>query len=139
MWEWYRIGLAVGLGVGFGLILAGVLAASRAGAIAAVVLAAAGGVAAGYVIDNWQEELGGAIGGVLGSAGALELVRGTLRRGGTRGGTAMLVGLTGLGAAGLAFVPGLGFLEAVAVPVVGARLRRRGGSRYAGLRILARD
>jgi hypothetical protein len=139
MWEWYRIGLAVGLGVGFGLLFAGVLAATRTGAAVAVVLAIGAGFGAGLVIDNWQEELGGAIGGFLGAAGALELVRGTLRRGGTRGGTAALVGLTGLAAAGLAFVPAFGFVEAVAAPLLGARLRRRGDARYAGLRILARD
>lgn len=139
MWEWYRIGLALGLGVGFGVLLAGALATARAGAIAAVVLGAGAGFLGGLVIDNWQEELSGAIGGAIGAVGAVELVRGTLRRGGTRGGTAMLVGLAGLGAAGLAFVPAVGFLEAVAAPLVGARLRRRGGGRYAGLRILARD
>ena len=139
MWEWYRIGLAAGLGVGFGLLFTGALAATRTGAIAAVVLAAAAGFGAGVVIDNWQEELAGAIGGVLGAAGSLELVRGTLRRGGTRGGTAALAGLTGLAAAALAFVPAVGYLEALAAPALAARLRRRGGERYAGLRILARD
>jgi len=139
MWEWYRIGLAAGLGVGFGLLFTGALAATRSGAAAAVVLAAGAGFAAGLVIDNWQEEMGGAAGGLLGAAGALELVRGTLRRGGTRGGTATLVGLTGLAAAALAFIPGVGFLEALAAPALGARLRRRQGTRHAGLRILARD
>jgi hypothetical protein len=139
MWEWYRIGLAAGLGVGFGLLFTGALAGTRAGAAAAVVLAAGAGFAAGLVIDNWQEEIGGAAGGLLGATGALELVRGTLRRGGTRGGTATLVGLTGLAVAALAFIPGVGFLEALAAPVVGARLRRRQGTRHAGLRILARD
>jgi hypothetical protein len=44
-----------------------------------------------------------------------------------------------LALAALAFVPALGYLEAAAVPLVGGRLRRRAGSRYAGLRILARD
>jgi hypothetical protein len=41
--------------------------------------------------------------------------------------------------AALALIPGVGYLEAVAIPALGARLRRRGGERYAGLRILARD
>jgi hypothetical protein len=44
-----------------------------------------------------------------------------------------------LAAAALAAVPLLGYVEAVATPIVGARLRRRAGSRYAGLRILAKD
>ena len=41
--------------------------------------------------------------------------------------------------AALALIPGVGYLEALALPALGARLRRRGGERYAGLRILARD
>ena len=39
----------------------------------------------------------------------------------------------------VAFVPALGFVEAVAAPVLALRLRGRGGGRYAGLRILAKD
>ena len=44
-----------------------------------------------------------------------------------------------VGAAGLAFVPVAGYLEAVALPVLALRLRRRTPERYAGLRTLARD
>jgi hypothetical protein len=44
-----------------------------------------------------------------------------------------------LGLALLAFIPLVGYLEAVALPVLGARLRRREPARYAGLRSLARD
>lgn len=44
-----------------------------------------------------------------------------------------------LAAALLAFVPAAGYLEALAAPVVGWRLRRRAGGRYAGLRVLAKD
>jgi len=33
----------------------------------------------------------------------------------------------------------LGYLEALAVPLLGARLRRRAPDRHAGLRSLARD
>jgi hypothetical protein len=39
----------------------------------------------------------------------------------------------------LALIPLLGYLLALALPAVGARLRRRRGDRHAGLRILARD
>jgi hypothetical protein len=39
----------------------------------------------------------------------------------------------------LAFVPVAGYLIAVAVPGVAARLRARANRTYAGLRILARD
>ena len=42
-------------------------------------------------------------------------------------------------AAVLAFVPAVGYLEALVAPVVGWRLRRRAGGRYAGLRVLAKD
>ena len=41
--------------------------------------------------------------------------------------------------AGLAFVPIVGYVELVAVPAIGMRLRHRAGKRYAGLRTLARD
>ena len=39
----------------------------------------------------------------------------------------------------LAFVPIVGYLEAVTAPVVGGRLRRRAGEKYAGLRVLTKD
>ncbi len=38
-----------------------------------------------------------------------------------------------------AFVPVLGYLEALLAPLLGDRLRRRASGRYAGLRILAKD
>jgi hypothetical protein len=41
--------------------------------------------------------------------------------------------------AGLAFVPVLGYLEALLLPVLAARLRARANKRHAGLRILAKD
>ena len=47
--------------------------------------------------------------------------------------------LAALVVAALALIPGVGYLEALVLPALGARLRRRGGERYAGLRILARD
>jgi hypothetical protein len=36
-------------------------------------------------------------------------------------------------------VPVLGYLEALALPVLAVRLRRRAPERYAGLRTLAKD
>jgi hypothetical protein len=39
----------------------------------------------------------------------------------------------------LAFIPLVGFLEALAVPALALRMRRREPERYAGLRTLARD
>ena len=139
MGDWYTIGLCVGLGTGAGVLLSGLLASWRVGVVVAVLLAAAAGVAVGFAFFDWEEALGGGIGGVLGALGAAGLVRGTLRRGGTRVGTAVIVGLAGVGVAALAFIPVVGYLEAVAIPVLALRLRRREGDRHAGLRILARD
>jgi hypothetical protein len=121
------------------VLLSGLLAASRVGVVVAVILAAAAGVAVGLGFFDWEEALGGGIGGVLGALGAAGIVQGTLRRGGTRGGTAAIVGLAGVGVAALAFVPVVGYLEAVVIPLLAVRLRRREGGRHAGLRILAKD
>lgn len=44
-----------------------------------------------------------------------------------------------LGTAALAFIPALGYGLAAAAPIAGVRLGRRAGSRYAGLRVLAKD
>jgi len=41
--------------------------------------------------------------------------------------------------AGLAFVPVVGYLEALVLPGFAARSRRRQPERYAGLRTLAKD
>jgi hypothetical protein len=139
VWEWYRIGLATGIGAGAALVAAGWLARNRLGIAATFVVGAAVGVAAGFLIDNWTEAVGGAIGGVLGGIGSVQIVRGALRRGGTTGGTGILVSLAGLAVAVLALVPVLGYIEAVALPALGARVRRRAPERYAGLRSLARD
>jgi len=81
----------------------------------------------------------GGVGGALGALVVAGLVAGTLRRGGTRGGTALLVGLASVGIAALALIPFVGFLEAVALPALAGRARRRQPERYAGLRSLARD
>ena len=139
MGEWYWIGLCVGIGLGGGIVAAGLAARSRAGVLLAALAGAGLGLAAGFGIDNWDEAAGGAAGGVVGALGVAELVRGTLRRGGTAGGTALLVGAGGLLAAALALIPGVGYAETVALPFLAVRLRRRAGERHAGLRILARD
>jgi hypothetical protein len=93
----------------------------------------------GYAIGGWHEAVAGGIGGALGAPVVATVVTGTLRRGGTRGGTAMLVGFGALGLMALAVIPFVGYLEAVAVPGLAARARGRSPERYAGLRSLARD
>ena len=81
----------------------------------------------------------GGLGGAFGALGASPLVAGTLRRGGTRGGTAVLLWIAAAVVAALAFVPVVGYVEALAVPALGLRLRRRAPERHAGLRTLAKD
>lgn len=137
--DWYTIGLCVGLGVALGVLLVGVLGGTRIGLGLAVVVAAIAGAAVGLALGDLAETLGGAVGALAGSLGSAQIVRGALRRGGTRGGTSAIVGLAALGIGVLALIPVLGYVEAVAVPALAARLRKRGGERYAGLRILARD
>jgi hypothetical protein len=139
MRDWYWIGLAAGIGAGGGVLLSGLLARGRTGMLAALVAGTAVGIGAGFGLDNWDEAIGGGAGGLAGGLAAAPLVAGTLRRGGTRAGTAALLAGAGLVIAALGLVPGLGYAEAAALPLLAARVRRRGGERYAGLRILARD
>jgi hypothetical protein len=135
MGGWYTIGILAGLGAAFGILAAGIVPRLVFAAVAAVV----GGAVLGYFVFGWPEAIAGAVGGVLGALGATPVVSGALRRGGTRGGIALLVGLAALVAAALAFVPVVGYLEAAVLPVLGRRLRRREPERHAGLRTLARD
>ena len=135
MGDWYTIGILVGLGASIGVAATGVLRRAVAGLVLAVSLA----VAIGLVFGQWDEAVGGAAGAACGAIGSAPLVRGTLRRGGTRGGTALLLAVAALVGAALAFVPVVGYLEALAVPALGARLRSRTAERHAGLRSLARD
>jgi hypothetical protein len=135
----YWIGVALGLGVAAGVLLAGLLASGRAGTAVAILGAAAVGAGLGVLIWGGEEAIAGALGGAVGAAGSAGLVRGALRRGGVRGATAALIGIAALVCALLAFIPFLGYVEAIVVPALGVRVRRREGDRYAGLRILARD
>jgi hypothetical protein len=139
MGDWYTIGLALGLGTALGVLFAGLLSSTPLGRIAAVVLGGIAGAVVGFAIDDWTEVVAGGVGGLVGAASAVIVVAGALRRGGTRGGIALIVAAVSVGLAGLAFVPGAGYLEAVALPVLAARLRRTQADRYAGLRSLARD
>jgi hypothetical protein len=132
---WYWIGVCAGLGAALGVLGLGVFGDVRVALPVTLVAAAA----AGWFLAEWSGVIAGAIGGVLGSVGATPTVRGALARGGTRAGTAVLVGGAALVLAALSFVPVLGYLLALALPVLGLRVRRREGERHAGLRILARD
>ncbi len=144
MGGWYWIGVCAGLGAGAGVLLAGFVGGARAALAVAGVLALAAGAGLGLAVESWQpggwgDVVAGVLGGLAGALGAAQVVRGALRRGGTRGGTATLVGVAAVAAAALAWVPVLGYVEALALPLLAARIRRRAPERYAGLRTLARD
>ena len=132
METWYSIGLWLGLGVGLGILLAGLLR------VYAPLIAAPAGLAAGWALEDWKHGLAAAIGAAVGGLAAAVIVSGALRRGGTRGGTALLVGTAGVVAAALALVPVLGYLEALGIALAALRVRRRQPERYAGLRTLAK-
>jgi hypothetical protein len=138
MGDWYSVGVFAGLGVALGVAVVGGLGGRRF-ALAAPLIAAALGIALGIALADAEEAAGGGVGGVLGAAGALQIVGGALRRGGTRLAMALIVVAGAAVVAALAFVPGVGYVEAVVLPALGMRLRRRAGKRYAGLRTLARD
>jgi hypothetical protein len=135
MGDWYTVGIMVGIGVALGVATVGFVRML----IAAATIAAVAAVLIGFAFGQWDEAVGGAVGSLCGALGSAPLVSGALRRGGTRGGTALLLALVSLVGAALAFVPVLGYLEAIAVPAVGLRLRRRAPERHAGLRSLAKD
>jgi hypothetical protein len=136
---WYTAGLVAGLGTALGVLLATLLGAVRGGMIVAFLAGLVGGSLIGALPWGWEEAVAGGFGGAVGGLGATEIVRGALRRGGTRGATALLVAVAAVALAALAIVPFVGYLEAVVVPALAARLRRRAGRTYAGLRILAKD
>jgi hypothetical protein len=134
----YWIGVFAGLGTALGIAAAAGLAGRR-WALLAPLLAAAIAIALGVAFADLEEAVAGGAGAILGAVGALQLVAGALARGGTRVATALLVVLGAAIVAALAFVPVVGYVEALALPALGLRIRRRAGKRYAGLRTLARD
>jgi hypothetical protein len=136
---WYWIGLFAGLGAALGVLFVGLLGSFPSGTLAALVVAIAVAVGLGFAFRSWHEALAGGIGAALGAHGAGRVVEGALRRGCRRGGTAVLVAVAALLLAALAFVPALGYLEALALPLLAARLRARADRRYEGLRVLAKD
>jgi hypothetical protein len=139
MGDWYWIGVTAGLGVAIGVLFVGLLAGVRALVGVALLAAVGGGLLVGLALGDWAEAAGGMVGGALGTLGAAQVVSGTLRRGGTRFGTAALFAAAAAVLAALAWIPIVGYLEVALVPAYAARLRRRAPERYAGLRSLARD
>ncbi|HEY4347336.1 MAG TPA: hypothetical protein VGM80_07075 [Gaiellaceae bacterium] len=135
MGAWYWIGVFAGLGAAIGVLVAGIVPRW----LIAAAVAAVAGAAIGILVLHWDEGVAGAIGGIAGGFGATPVVAGSLRRGGTRGGLAAIVGLAAVCVSALAFVPVAGYLEVLALPVLALRVRRKTPERYAGLRTLARD
>jgi hypothetical protein len=138
MGSWYTIGLCLGLGLGFGVILSGLLGVNRVGVGVAVLVGAAAGAGLGYVIGDLAETIAGGVGGFLGTLAAAAVVHGAMRRGATRMGVAAYVGAAGLLVCLVALVPIAGYLAAVVLPVLAARMRGRQAARFAGLRTLAK-
>lgn len=136
--DWYTIGLCLGLGLGLGLVLAGFLAVNTAGTVVAVLGGLAAGAAIGYVVEDTAEIVAGVVGGLLGALSAAVIVRGALRRGATRMGLAAWIGAVGILVLLLAFVPIVGYVLTVALPVLALRMRGREAARFAGLRTLAK-
>jgi hypothetical protein len=136
---WYTIGLCLGLGLGFGVILSGLLGVNAVGAAAAAIVGTAAGAVFGYaVLGEAPETVAGGVAGLVGALSAAVIVRGALRRGATRMGTAAYVSTVGLLVCLLALIPLVGYVVAVALPVLAARMRGRQAARYAGLRTLAK-
>lgn len=136
--EWYWLGVSLGLGVALGMLAAAIVGGWSLGLPASILVGAAAGLGVGLLLGETGDAVAGAAGGVVGGGAAGVVVRGALARGGTRGATAVLVGAAALIGALLAFVPIVGYLEAVAAPVLARRAKQRSVERYAGLRTLAR-
>src|SRR5690348_8353346 len=138
MHDLWLIGIAAGVGVALGLVTGGALARyDRAPALAAAVARVLGAVL-GWLTIDWKGAVAGAIAALLSGFGAGTLARNAVRRGGTPGGTAILFVGAGVIAFGVSFIPILGFIEAVAIPIVALRSRQRADEKYAGLRTLAK-
>ena len=123
--DWYLLGVVAGLGVTAGVatllartkLLVGVAAVAVALAAAAAIVISA--------LPGWALAVLG-VGGLVGLLALRRLTPAALP-------FAVLV------LAALAVVPAAGYAAALAAPIVGARVSRRADTRYAGLRVLARD
>ncbi len=135
---WYTIGLCLGLGLGLGVVLTGILGSNVLGVGAGAVVGAVVGAAIGIAIGGTGEAIAGGAGGFLGALSAAAVVHGALRRGGTRLGIAAYLGVLGLLICLVALIPVAGYAEAVAIPLLAARMRGRQAARFAGLRTLAK-
>lgn len=140
MGSWYWIGVSVGLGAAVGVLLSALAPfGQRVISVSLSLIAVAAVLWFVLASTPWYEGWGGFAGVVLAVVVAPPIVWGAVRRGGTRAGLATLVAGAAIVVAGIAFIPVAGYLEAIALPALAARLRRTQPERYAGLRTLARD
>jgi hypothetical protein len=121
--DWYFLGAAIALGIALGGIASAVVNRPVAGAIGIVVLAATG---AALALVEWWLPLAMLAAALIGAIFLRQLSLPALQ------GAVLALVL-------VAWIPALGYLAALAAPVLGQRLRRRAGERYAGLRVLARE
>jgi hypothetical protein len=136
--SWYTIGFCLGLGLGLSVAITGILGTNVLGIGAAAVVGAVLGGAIGLAIGDMSEAIAGAIGGILGALSAAAVVVGALRRGATRFGVGAYMGALGVLICLIALIPVAGYLLAVALPILAARMRGRQAARFAGLRTLAK-
>jgi hypothetical protein len=136
--SWYTIGVCLGLGLGLAVAITGILGSNVLGIGAATIVGAVLGGAIGLLMGDTPETVAGAIGGVLGALSAAAVVLGALRRGATRFGVGAYMGALGVLVCLLALVPLVGYVLAVALPLLAARMRGRQAARFAGLRTLAK-
>ena len=136
--SWYTVGLCLGLGLGLAVAITGILGTNVLGIGAATIVGAVLGGAIGLLIGDTPETIAGAVGGVVGALSAAAVVVGALRRGATRFGVGAYVGALGVLICLLALVPLVGYVLAVALPLLAVRMRGRQAARFAGLRTLAK-
>ena len=121
--DWYGLGVALGVGVSSG-------AARRMFRRQMLMLAhftlALPGIVAAYAWLDWWAVIPIVVGALIGTVSFRKLSEAAAP-------AASLFSLA------LAYVPLLGYLETLAAPVAGRRLAQRAASRYAGLRVLAKD
>lgn len=132
MGAWYWIGVLAGIGAALGV--ASSVRVRTVSVPAAVIVV----IAVAFVAKGWPEAIAGVIGVTLGFIGSAPLITGAMRRGGTGLGVSLIIGAFAIVLVGLAFVPVLGYVEAVALPALGLRLRRRRPDTHAGLRSLTK-
>ena len=136
--SWYTIGLCLGLGLGLSVAITGILGSHILGIGAAAVVGAALGATLGVLIAGTPETIAGVVGGILGALSAAAVVVGALRRGATRFGVGAYMGALGVLVCLIALVPLAGYVLAVVLPLLAARMRGRQAARFAGLRTLAK-